>query len=182
MKVNQPLLRDKCVKEFTKWVSDAQNTSGGKMKVKNIPTLYDFCKSHLKSTVVRDGSRNNSDHVNEGTFDILEDLERIIQRQYISKRDALYTQILYEDLKEMEKTGEDIGGDGMALDPAFIVFSHRRVDKKGKAKAPQKYYGHYADEEYAENFKVEAAPAHGRAGENIPSQALFSEKGGKDVP
>lgn len=182
MKVNQPLLRYKFVKEFTKWVSDAQNTSGGKMQVKNIPTLYDFFKSHLKSTVVRDGSRNNSDHVNEGTFDILEDIERIIQRQYISKRDALYTQILYEDLKEMEKTGEDIGGTGMALDPAFIVFSHRRVDKKGKAKAPQKYYGHYADEEYVDKFGGEVSPAHWRAGENIPSQALFSEKGGKDFP
>ena len=183
MKVNQPLLRYKFVKEFTKWVSDAQNTSGAEMQVKNIPTLYDFFKSHLKSTVVRDGSRNNSGgHVNEGTFDILEDIERIIQRQYISKQDALYTQILYEDLEEMKDTGEDIGGEGKAHDPAFIVFSHRRVDKKGKAKAPKKYYGHYADEEYAEKFKVAQAKSHWLTGENIPHQALFSEKGGKDFP
>jgi len=185
MKVNQPLLRYKFVKEFTDWVKATQSITGSTMKVKNIPTLYDFFKLHLKDvgSNVREGSRNKSSgSVNEGTFEVLQELENIIKKRYLSKSDALYTEILYEDLEEMKGTGSDIGGDGKALDPAFIVFSHKRYDKKGRAKNPDVYYGHYADEEYAEKNKVPQADSHWLAGENIPHQALFSEKKGKDFP
>lgn len=177
-KINQKLKNAKFVEEFNEWRSNCQSVSGAAMKVKSVPNLYSFLKNHFKPQLVRAGSRNAS-FAGEGANELLTIIEKAVDDDLFTVGNAKIIKQLATVLKEYEDTGEDAGGEGIAADPAFILFTESVKGRTGDKLRDKKVQGHYMTENYAGADKVpdDWLVTGGKGGKegNPPHQALFSE-------
>lgn len=169
-KVNQNL-KSPFVAEFNKWREHCQGVSGSDMKVKKIPNLYMFLKRHFVS--VRGRSRNAS-FEGEGVNELLTVIENAVDNTLFTVGNAKIIKQLAVVLKEWENTGRD-EGEGIAADPAFILFTEKVRGRTGQRLKDKTVQGHYMTEEYAGENKV---PDEWLSGNNPPHEALYSKTSG----
>ena len=167
-KINQTF-KSPFIDEFNEWRENCQGISGGALKTKKVPNLYMFLKRHFTKT--RTGSRN-ADFVGEGANDAITFIERIVDNNLFTVGNARIIKQLAKVLKSYKDTGEDAGGEGIAADPAFILFTEKRKGRTGQRLRDIEVQGHYMTENYAGPNKV---PDDWLAGNNPPHQALFSK-------
>ncbi len=180
MEINQNLDKYDFVNEYAKWKKACLGISGSKMRVKNIPTLFDFLKNHLTGTYVRDDSRNRAaGAIGQGAVEAIKTMDRVLQKNYLSDDDLEDITDLAKVLEELYETGKDVGKEGIALDPAFIVFTENRKDARGKPMKAKTVTGHYATAKYAKKYNTTQAPnawfSGTMDGGNIPHQALYNK-------
>ncbi len=185
MGINQNLDKYDFVNEYAKWKKTCLGISGGKMRVKNIPTLFDFLKNHLTGTYVREKSRNRrAGAIGQGAVEAIKTMDRVLQKNYLSEDDLEDVTDLAKVLADLYETGKDVGKEGVALDPAFIVFSEPRKDARGNPMTPKTITGHYATAKYAKKYNTTPAPnawfAGTMDGGNIPHQSLYNKKPSSD--
>jgi len=181
MEINQNLDKYDFVNEYAKWKQTCLNTSGSKMKVKNVPTLFDFLKNHLTGTYVREKSRNRrAGAIGQGAVEAIKTMDKVLQKNYLSDDDLEDITDLAKVLDDLFETGKDVGKEGIALDPAFIVFSEPRKDARGNTMKPKTITGHYATAKYAKKYNTTQAPnawfTGTMDGGNIPHQALYNKE------
>ena len=169
-KINQTF-KSPFIDEFNEWRENCQGISGGALKTKKVPNLYMFLKRHFTKT--RTGSRN-ADFVGEGANDAITFIERIVDNNLFTVGNARIIKSLAKVLKSYEGTGEVAGDEGIAADPAFILFTEKRKGRTGQRLRDIEVQGHYMTENYAGPNKV---PDDWLAGNNPPHQALFSKTG-----
>ncbi len=169
-KVNQTF-KSPFVAEFNQWREHCQGVSGSDMKVKKIPNLYMFLKRHFVS--VRGGSRNAS-FEGEGVNELLTVIENAVDNTLFTVGNAKIIKQLAVVLKEWENTGRD-AGEGIAADPAFILFTEKVRGRTGQRLKDKTVQGHYMTEEYAGANKV---PDEWLSGNNPPHEALYSKTSG----
>ena len=162
----------KFVDEFEEWRDNCLNIGAADMKVKRIPSLYSFIKQHIKKT--RSNSRN-SGVKGQGVGDILTSIEGFVDNNLLTVGNIKTIKSLTKVLEDMKGTGEVIGEDSPAFDPAFIVFTDKPVGEGNQKRKGKKVQGHYATESYSKKNKVPKADDLWFAGENPPHQALFSK-------
>jgi len=163
-KVNQKLKNSKFVEEFNTWRSNCQKITDGDLFTKEVGNLYLFMKRHFISPFVRRGSRNKA-FEGEGVNELLTVIEKAVDDDLFTVGNAKIIKQLATVLKEYKDTGEDAGGDGIAADPAFILFTEKVTGRGGDKLRDRQIQGHYN----------RAAPEDWFAGNNAPHQALFSE-------
>ena len=169
-KVNQNL-KSPFVAEFNKWREHCQRVSNSDMKVKKIPNLYMFLKRHFVS--VRGRSRNAS-FEGEGVNELLTVIENAVDNALFTVGNAKIIKQLAVVLKEWENTGS-VEGEGIAADPAFILFTEKVKGRTGQRLKDKTVQGHYMTEEYAGENKV---PDEWLSGNNPPHEALYSKTSG----
>tara|TARA_R100001079_G_C4441128_1_gene148943 strand:- start:301 stop:1722 length:1422 start_codon:yes stop_codon:yes gene_type:complete len=163
-KVNQKLKNSKFVEEFNTWRDNCQKIGNADLYTKNVPNLYMFLKRHFVAPFVRAGSRNKP-FEGEGANELLTIIEKAVDDDLFTVGNAKIIKQLATVLKEYKDTGEDAGGEGIAADPAFILFTEKVTGRGGQKLRDRTIQGHYN----------RAAPKDWFAGNNAPHQALFSE-------
>lgn len=172
-KINQKF-KSPFIDEFNTWRENCQSITGQDMKVKKIPNLYMFLKRHFVSPFVRGNSRNAS-FEGEGVNELLTVIEKAVDDNLFTVGNAKIIKQLATVLKGYKDTGEDAGGDGIAADPAFILFTEKVRGRTGQRLKDKTVQGHYMTEAYAGSDKV---PDAWLSGNNPPHEALFSETSG----
>ena len=163
-KVNQKLKNSRFVEEFNTWRDNCKGIGSGNLYTKNVPNLYMFLRRHFVAPFVRAGSRNKPIE-GEGVNELLTIIEKAVDDDLFTVGNAKIIKQLAVVLKEYKDTGEDAGGDGIAADPAFILFTEKVKGRGGQKLRDRTVQGHYN----------RAAPKDWFAGNNAPHQALFSE-------
>ena len=177
MRVTQNSDKAEFIKEYRNWKKTCMGISNSDMMVSSrIPTLYDFLVNHITSTNVRDNSRNKGFTDEGANKKYIAFIERVIENKYYTLADEIAISSLGDALMALKGTGEDAGGDGKALDPAFILFTDVEEVRGNERLAPKPVQGHYRTEKYKEKYGGEAAPADWFTGSNLPHKALFNEK------
>tara|TARA_R100000734_G_scaffold15199_1_gene11358 strand:- start:345 stop:1457 length:1113 start_codon:yes stop_codon:yes gene_type:complete len=163
-KVNQKLKNSRFVEEFNTWRDNCKSIGSGDLYTKTVPNLYMFLRRHFVAPFVRAGSRNKPME-GEGVNELLTIIEKAVDDDLFTVGNAKIIKQLAVVLKEYKDTGEDAGGEGIAADPAFILFTEKVKGRGGQKLRDRTVQGHYN----------RAAPKDWFAGNNAPHQALFSE-------
>ena len=129
--VHQKLKNPKFIKEFNEWRENCESITESSLKLKGSTNLYLFFKRHFVSPFVRSKSRN-SDFEGEGVNELLTFVEKAVEGETLTVGNAKIIKQMATTLKEWKDTGEDIGGTGIAADPAFIRFTEIVFGRTGK--------------------------------------------------
>lgn len=158
-------------KDYNDWENHCDSIDKGELQVQN-GTLLDFLVQHVDEA--RDGTSRN------GARLPIKEIREILNSDIITKPAIQKVKNMRKHISEM-KNSKGRGG----LDPAFISFTDRAYDKRGKFRSKRTVYGHYMTENYVnrkgfkdKNFKGEPVDGKWLTGKNPPHLALFSETEG----
>ena len=158
-------------KDYNDWEKHCDSIGKDELQVRS-GTLLDFLVQHVDEA--RDGSQR------DGARLPIKEIRQILNSDIITKPAIQKVKDMRKHISGMEKS-RGKGG----LDPAFISFTDRAYDKRGKFRSKRTVYGHYMTQNYInrkkskdENFKGEPVDGDWLTGKNPPHLALFSEEEG----
>lgn len=160
-------------KNYNDWEDHCDSIDKDKLQIKS-GTLLDFLVQHVDEA--RDGTSRN------GARLPIKEIREILNSDIITKPAIQKVKDMRKHISEM-KNSKGKGG----LDPAFISFTDRAYDKRGKFRSKRTVEGHYMTQNYVnrkvfkdKNLKGKLKPVDGDwlTGKNPPHLALFSETEG----